>query len=95
MPRGPMKRIVQEAGVFAVKSDIREELDRLETHVAAGFDLLKSGGAIGRQFDFLSQEFNREANTLCAKAPSMELKRIGLDLKQVIDQLREQIQNVE
>ena len=88
-------RIAQEAALLAVKADIREELDRLDAHVEAGRALFKGGGAIGRKLDFLSQEFNREANTLCSKAPAMALKRIGLDLKSVIDQMREQIQNVE
>ena len=88
-------RIAEEAAILAVKSDIREELDRLRAHIEAGRELLSGGGAIGRQFDFLSQELNREANTLCAKAPIMPLKRVGLDLKQIIDQLREQIQNIE
>ena len=88
-------RLAQEAALLAVKADIREELDRLDAHVVAGRALLKGGGAIGRKLDFLSQEFNREANTVCSKAPSMALKRIGLDLKSVIDQMREQIQNVE
>lgn len=88
-------RLAQEAALLAVKADIREELDRLDAHVAAARAHFKEGGAIGRKLDFLSQEFNREANTLCSKAPSMALKRIGLNLKSVIDQMREQIQNVE
>ena len=88
-------RLAQEAALLAVKADIREELDRLDAHIEAARELLVQGGAVGRKLDFLSQEFNREANTLCSKAPSMSLKRIGLDLKAVIDQMREQIQNVE
>jgi uncharacterized protein (TIGR00255 family) len=88
-------KIIQEAAVLAVKSDIREEIDRLDAHVAAARELLAEGGVIGRRLDFLSQEFNREANTLCSKAPDNELTRIGLDLKTVIDRLREQVQNIE
>ncbi|MEZ5918331.1 MAG: YicC/YloC family endoribonuclease [Parvularculaceae bacterium] len=89
------ERLAQEAALLAVKADVREELDRLDAHVAAGRDLLKDKSAIGRRFDFLTQEFNREANTLCSKAQDMGLKRIGLDLKSVVDQMREQIQNIE
>lgn len=88
-------RLTQELAVLAVKSDVTEELDRLTAHVAAARELLAQDGPIGRKLDFLSQEFNREANTLCAKAQSKELTRIGLDLKAVIDQMREQVQNVE
>ena len=89
------ERLAQEAALMAVRADIREELDRLTAHVEAGRALLDKTGAKGREFDFLVQEFNREANTLCSKASDMELKRIGLDLKKVIDQMREQVQNVE
>ena len=88
-------RLAQEAALLAVKADIREELDRLDAHVAAARALLGGSGPLGRKLDFLTQEFNREANTLCSKAPSMALKQIGLDLKSVIDQMREQVQNVE
>lgn len=88
-------RLAQEAALLAVKADVREETDRLMAHVAAFRDLLAGGGPVGRRLDFLTQELNREANTLCAKAPVMELKGIGLDLKAVIDQLREQVQNLE
>jgi uncharacterized protein (TIGR00255 family) len=88
-------RVEQELALLAVKSDITEEIDRLIAHVQAAQDLLKVKGAIGRKFDFLMQEFNREANTLCSKSGSTELTRIGLDLKTVIDQMREQVQNVE
>lgn len=91
----PEGRIAEEAALLAVKADIREELDRLGAHVAAGRALLKEGGAVGRKLDFLTQEFNREANTLCSKAQDMGLKRIGLDMKTTIDQMREQVQNVE
>ncbi len=88
-------RITEEAAMLAVKADIREELDRLEAHVAAGCALLKEKSAVGRRLDFLTQELNREANTLCSKAQQMSLKSIGLDLKTAIDQMREQVQNVE
>ena len=91
----PEDRLAQEAAVLALKADVREELDRLASHVAAGRALLQQAGPAGRQLDFLTQEFNREANTLCSKASDMELKRIGLDLKKVIDQMREQVQNIE
>ena len=88
-------RLEQELAMIAVKTDVTEELDRLTTHVAAARALLVSDQPVGRKLDFLMQEFNREANTLCAKAQSAELTRIGLDLKTVIDQMREQVQNVE
>jgi uncharacterized protein (TIGR00255 family) len=88
-------RIAQELAMLAVKADVTEELDRLEAHIVAADELLNSDGAIGRKFDFLMQEFNREANTLCSKSGSPELTSIGLDLKTVIDQMREQVQNVE
>ncbi|MHA7871466.1 MAG: YicC/YloC family endoribonuclease [Hyphococcus sp.] len=91
----PEDRLAQEAALLAVKADVREEIDRLNAHVVAARTLLKKKGAIGRELDFLSQEFNREANTLCSKAQDMGLKRIGLELKKAIDQLREQVQNVE
>ena len=81
--------------LIAVKADVREELDRLRAHVAAARELIAGGGAVGRKLDFLSQEFNREANTLCSKSSDVELTRIGLDLKAVIDQFREQVQNIE
>ncbi|WP_322865867.1 YicC/YloC family endoribonuclease [Aquicoccus sp. G2-2] len=89
------ERVTQELALIAVKADITEELDRLGAHVQAARGLLESSGPIGRKFDFLSQEFNREANTLCSKSQSKQLTAIGLDLKAVIDQMREQIQNVE
>lgn len=88
-------RLMQEAALLAAKADVREELDRLESHIAAARDLLKRGGAVGRQLDFLCQEFNREANTLCSKSADLDLTRIGLDLKTGIEQLREQAANVE
>jgi len=89
------ERIVQEAAVMAGRADVREELDRLKTHVAAGRALLAGDGAVGRRLDFLTQEFMREANTLCSKAATSALTAVGLELKAVIDQLREQVQNVE
>ncbi|HWE46390.1 MAG TPA: YicC/YloC family endoribonuclease [Caulobacteraceae bacterium] len=88
-------RIVQEAAVLAVKADVREELDRLAAHVAAARDLIAKGAGAGRRLDFLSQEFMREANTLCSKSATTSLTATGLELKAVIEQLREQIQNVE
>ncbi len=87
--------LAQEAAVLAAKADVREELDRLNAHVAAAHDLLAEGKAIGRRLDFLCQELNREANTLCSKSQDVALTRIGLDLKAVVDQLREQVQNIE
>jgi len=88
-------RVAQELALLAVKSDITEEIDRLKTHVIAARDLLKDTKPIGRKLDFLAQEFNREANTLCSKAGASALTSVGLDLKAVIEQMREQIQNVE
>ena len=88
-------RLAQELALLAVKQDVAEELDRLTAHVAAARALLSDPAPVGRKFDFLMQEFMREANTLCSKAQSMALTRIGLDLKTVIDQMREQVQNVE
>ncbi len=88
-------RVAQELALIAVKADVTEELDRLSAHVAAARDLLETGGAVGRKLDFLMQEFNREANTLCSKAQSADLTAVGLELKALIDQMREQVQNVE
>ncbi len=88
-------RVAQELAMLAVKADITEELDRLDAHVAAARDLLDTGGAVGRKLDFLMQEFNREANTLCSKAQNSDLTAVGLELKAVIDQMREQVQNIE
>ncbi len=88
-------RLAQEALLLATKADIREELDRLTAHVASARQLIRGGGAVGRRLDFLAQEFNREANTLCSKSNAVELTAIGLDLKAAIDQLREQVQNIE
>jgi len=88
-------RLHQEAMLLAGKADVREELDRLRAHVASARELLAAGGAIGRRLDFLAQEFGREANTLGAKANDISLSRIGLDLKAVVEQFREQVQNIE
>ena len=88
-------RLAQELALIAVKNDVTEELDRLTAHVAAARELLAEPGPVGRKFDFLMQEFMREANTLCSKAQALALTRIGLDLKTVIDQMCEQVQNVE
>jgi uncharacterized protein (TIGR00255 family) len=89
------QRVAQELALIAVKADVTEELDRLRTHVEAARTLLKTYGAVGRKLDFLMQEFNREANTLCSKAQSAPLTALGLELKTVIEQMREQVQNVE
>lgn len=88
-------RLYQEAALLATKADVREELDRLTAHIEAARALLGAGEAVGRKLDFLCQEFNREANTLCSKSQDVALTRIGLDLKSTIDQLREQVQNLE
>jgi uncharacterized protein (TIGR00255 family) len=89
------QRVAQELALIAVKADVTEEIDRLRTHVDAARDLLAADGAVGRKLDFLMQEFNREANTLCSKAQSAPLTAVGLELKTVIEQMREQVQNVE
>jgi uncharacterized protein (TIGR00255 family) len=88
-------RLHQEAILMASKADIREELDRLVAHVAQARKLLADGGPVGRRLDFLAQELNRESNTLCAKANDVELTNIGLELKSVVEQFREQVQNLE
>ncbi len=88
-------RLHQEAVLAATRIDIEEELARLEAHVAAAHDILSESGSVGRKLDFLAQEFNREANTLCSKANAVDITRLGLALKTVIDQFREQVQNVE
>jgi uncharacterized protein (TIGR00255 family) len=88
-------RLHQEAVMLATRGDVREELDRLRSHVAGGRALLAGSDAVGRRLDFLAQEFNREANTLCAKALDGRLTAIGMELKTVIDQFREQVQNIE
>ncbi|TPK56339.1 MULTISPECIES: YicC/YloC family endoribonuclease [unclassified Mesorhizobium] len=88
-------RLHQEAAFLATKADIREEIDRLKTHVTSGRAMLSGGGAIGRKLDFLAQEFNRESNTLCSKSNAAAVTAIGLELKAVVDQFREQVQNLE
>jgi uncharacterized protein (TIGR00255 family) len=91
----PEERLTQEAALLAGKADVREELDRLAAHLEQARGLIAGGGAVGRKLDFLCQELNREANTLCSKSSDLELTRIGLDLKATIEQFREQVQNIE
>lgn len=88
-------RLAQEVALIALRADVREELDRLHAHVQEARSLINSGDAVGRKLDFLAQEFNREANTLCSKSSDIQLTRVGLALKATIDQFREQSQNVE
>lgn len=88
-------RLHQEAVVLAAKADIQEELDRLDAHVAAARELLAADGPAGRKLDFLTQEFNREANTLCSKSNDTSITTVGLEMKVVIDQMKEQVQNIE
>ncbi len=94
-PGMPPERVAQELALLVSRGDIREELDRLRAHIAQAGDLLAKGEAVGRQLDFLCQELNREANTLCSKSADIELTRIGLALKVAIEQFREQVQNLE
>ena len=89
------ERVAQEVALFIIKQDVAEELDRLDAHIDAARALFAENASIGRRAEFLIQEFNREANTLCSKAQHSELSRLGLELKTTIDQMREQIQNVE
>ena len=89
------QRLYQEVAILAAKADLQEELDRLVVHVKAAQDLLESDGPVGRRLDFLAQEFNRECNTICSKSNSAEVTSIGLDMKLIIDQFREQLQNME
>jgi uncharacterized protein (TIGR00255 family) len=91
----PEDRLAQEAAALAVKADVREELDRLKMHIQSARELIAQGSPVGRKLDFLMQEFNREANTLCSKSADSALTRIGLAMKAAVDQLREQVQNVE
>jgi len=95
LPDLDQERIAQEAAILMTKADVREELDRLRAHIEGARDLLVKGSPCGRKLDFLCQEFNREANTLCSKAQDVDLTRIGLDFKATIDQFREQVQNIE
>jgi uncharacterized protein (TIGR00255 family) len=94
-PALPEERLAQEAALLATRADIREEIDRLTAHIAQARALLAEGGAVGRRLDFLCQELNREANTICSKSFDLELTRRGLELKSTIEQLREQVQNIE
>ena len=95
IPALPEERIAQEVALLASRSDVREEIDRLGAHIEAARALLAEGGAIGRRFDFLTQEFVRETNTLCSKSATVPLTKVGLLLKSVIEQMREQVQNIE
>lgn len=88
-------RLHQEVALIATKADLREEIDRLTSHVTAARDLLAAGGPVGRKLDFLAQEFNRESNTICSKSNSAAVTAAGIELKVVIDQFREQVQNLE
>jgi len=89
------ERLAQEVALLATKSDVREELDRLRAHLEAAGEMVSGGGPVGRRLDFLCQELNREANTICSKSSELGLTRIGLEMKSTIEQLREQVQNVE
>ena len=95
VPALPEERLAQEVALLIAKADVREEIDRLNSHHAAAGELIGEGGPVGRRLDFLAQEFNREANTLCSKSDNLELTRVGLELKSVIEQFREQVQNIE
>jgi len=88
-------RLAQELALILARADVREELDRLTAHIQGARELLAEGLGVGRRFDFLCQEFNREANTVCSKSADLGLTRTGLDLKAAIEQLREQVQNIE
>jgi uncharacterized protein (TIGR00255 family) len=91
----PQERLAQEVAILATRADVREELDRLNAHTHEASALLASGEAVGRKLDFLAQEFNREANTLCSKSADIALTRVGLAIKHAVDQFREQAMNVE
>ena len=88
-------RLNQEALLIAAKADIREELDRIASHISQAREMLQKGGAVGRRLDFLAQEFNREVNTCCSKSNDLELTNTGLAMKNVVEQFREQVQNLE
>ena len=88
-------RLTQEALMIATKADIREELDRIASHVSQAREMIRKGGPVGRRLDFLSQEFNREVNTVCSKSGDLELTSLGLEMKNVVEQFREQVQNLE
>jgi uncharacterized protein (TIGR00255 family) len=89
------ERVAQEMALLVARSDVREEIERLRAHLEQAKDLLQAGEAVGRRLDFLCQELNREANTLCSKSADIELTRIGLSLKAAVEQFREQVQNIE
>lgn len=95
VPSVPQERLAQELALLLVKYDVREELDRIAAHISQATELVDSDNAVGRQLDFVAQELNREANTVCSKSADSDLSRIGLALKTVIDRLREQVQNIE
>lgn len=95
MPAVPDERIAQELALLATRSDVREEIERLRAHIEQAVELLQQSEPVGRRLDFLCQELNREANTLCAKSADIELTRIGMSLKAAIEQFREQVQNIE
>jgi len=88
-------RLTQEALLIAAKADIREELDRIASHISQARELIGKGGSIGRRLDFLAQEFHREVNTCCSKSNDVELTNTGLEMKSVVEQFREQVQNLE
>jgi uncharacterized protein (TIGR00255 family) len=88
-------RLNQEAILIAAKADIREELDRIASHISQAREMIGKGGPVGRRLDFLAQEFNREVNTCCSKANDLELTNTGLEMKNVVEQFREQVQNLE
>lgn len=88
-------RLEQEAAIIMTKADIREELDRFAAHIASAREMMSEGGPIGRRLDFLCQELNREANTICSKAHDTSVTRLGLDMKATVEQFREQVQNIE
>ena len=94
-PGMPEERVAQEMALLVARSDIREELERLRAHIEQAADLMRQEEAVGRRLDFLCQELNREANTLCSKSADIELTRIGLSLKAAVEQFREQVQNIE
>jgi uncharacterized protein (TIGR00255 family) len=95
VPAMPEERLAQELALLASRSDVREEIERFQAHLGQAAELLREGGAVGRRLDFLCQELNREANTLCAKSADIELTRVGIALKAVVEQFREQVQNLE
>ena len=95
VPGMPEERVAQEIALLVTRSDIREEIERLRAHIEQAADLFQQEEAVGRRLDFLCQELNREANTLCSKSADIELTRIGLSLKAAVEQFREQVQNIE